>query len=116
MYSPARLALEVARGAREEAEVVGGERHLVARDHQRLADVARLDLRELLGVVGDDVRELEQQLGALAGRRVEPLGQRLLRALDRRVDLVRRHVRHVAIVSPVAGLRRRSCVSVVVAM
>ena len=35
-----RLALEVAGGAGEEAEVVGRERHLVARRHERLADVA----------------------------------------------------------------------------
>ena len=31
MYSPAALALEAARGAGEEAEVVGADRHLVAR-------------------------------------------------------------------------------------
>ena len=89
-----RLPFEVARRAREEAQVVGGERHLVARDHQRLADVARLDLRELLGVVLEDLRELVQELRPLLRRRVEPLGQRLLRALDDLVDLVGRHVRH----------------------
>ena len=87
------LALEVPGGAGEEAEVVGRERHLLARERDRLADVPRLDLRELLGVVGDHVGELQQQLGTLAGRRVEPLGQRLLRALDGLVDLVGRHVR-----------------------
>jgi hypothetical protein len=63
---------------------------------RRFADVRRLDLRELLGVVLEDLRELVQQLRALLRRCVEPAGQRLLRALDDRVDFVGRHVRHGA--------------------
>ena len=53
-----RLALEVPRRAREEAEVVGHDPRLVDRDPPRLADVARLEPRELLGVLVDHVGEL----------------------------------------------------------
>ena len=67
-----RLALEHARGAGEEAEVVGGERHLVARGHERLADVQRLELRELLGVLLHHVRERVQQLRAVLRRLLRP--------------------------------------------
>src|SRR5438445_7327000 len=49
---------------RSEAEVVGRERHLVARRHQRLPDVARLDLGQLLhklaDVIVDNAEELAQ--------------------------------------------------------
>ena len=90
-----RLALEMPRGAREEAEVVGRERHLVARGHERLADVARLELRQLLGILLEDVRELVQQLRALLRRRVQPGRQGLLRRLDRAVDVVGAAARHL---------------------
>ena len=90
-----RLALEVASGAGEEAEVVGRERHLVARGHERLADVDRLELRELLGVVVDHVRELEQELGALLRRLPEPLGRGGLRGLDGAVDVLGAAARHL---------------------
>jgi hypothetical protein len=39
-------------------------------------------------VLVDRVRKLQQQLGALAGRRLEPLGQRLLRRLHSSVDVL----------------------------
>src|SRR5206468_3422425 len=89
-----RLAFEVAGGAGEEPQVVRAERHLVAGNHQRLADVARLDLSELLGVVLDHVGELQQQGRTLARRCVEPFRKCLLRPLDDFVDLVGRHVRY----------------------
>ena len=90
------LSLEVARGARKEAQVVGRERHLVARGHERLAHVARFELRELLGVLIEHVGELVQELGALLRRRIEPGRQRLLRRLDGAVDVVRATGRDVS--------------------
>jgi len=64
---PSRL-----RAAGEEAEVVGGEGHLVARDHQRLADVARLDARVPRRFL-EDLRELVEELRSAPSRCVEPL-------------------------------------------
>ena len=88
------LALEQARRAREEAQVVDAHRDLVARVGERLADVRRLDPGELLGVLLQHPREREQRLGALARRRVEPLRQRRLRGGDCGVDLLDAAVRH----------------------
>ncbi len=82
------LALELARRAREEAEIVRGERHLVARRHQRLADVQRLELCELLRVLRHHVRECVQKLGAVLRRLVQPVWQRPLGGLDRAVDVL----------------------------
>src|SRR5439155_3128868 len=87
--------VERARRAGEEADVVGADRHLVARVRERLADVPRLELRELLGVLVDRVRELQEQLGPLAGRRLEPFGKRLLRGLDCAVDVLGARARHL---------------------
>ena len=82
-----RLALEHPRRAREEAQVVRRDGHLVARVRKRLADVLRLQLGQLFGVVLDRGCELEQRLGALARSGLEPLGQRGLRRLDGAVDV-----------------------------
>ena len=82
------LALERARGAGEEAEVVGRERHLVAGDRHRLADVLRLELRQLLGVVVDRVGELEQQLHPVLGRLLAPGLERLAGCLDGALDVL----------------------------
>ena len=84
------LALEHPRRAGEEANVVGGDRHLVARGRQRLADVLGLELGQLLGVFVEQVGELEQDLRALRGRRLEPFGQSLLRRLDGAVGVLLR--------------------------
>ena len=89
------LALERAGGAGEEAQVVGGERHLVARDRHRLADVLRLELRQLLGVVVDHVRELQQQLHPVLRRLVAPLGERLPGGVDRALDVLGARPRHL---------------------
>ena len=91
-----RAALEQPRRAGEEADVVGRDRDLVARRRHRLAHVLGLELCELLGVRVERVRELEQRLGALAGGRLEPLGQRRLRSVDRPVDVRLGSVRHLA--------------------
>jgi len=90
-----RLALEHAARAGEEPDVVGRDRHLVARVRQRLADVARLELREFLGVLVDQVGQLEQHLRALARRRVAPLLVRLLRGFHRAVDVRLRPARNL---------------------
>ena len=90
------LALEHARRAREEAQVVDAHRHLVARIGKRLADVLRLDRGQLLGVLLEHPREPEQHLGALARRRVEPLRQRRARRRDRLVDVLGAAARHDA--------------------
>ena len=49
------------------------------------------------------VGELQQHLGALTGRRLQPLGQRLLRGLDGAVDVLCRCARHLG--DRVAGRR-----------
>ena len=89
------LALEQPRRAGEEAQVVDHDRHLVARVGERLADVRRLDFGELVGVLLEHARQLEQHRGALARGRIEPLRQRLLRRLDRRVDVLGRAPRNL---------------------
>ena len=97
------LALEHARRAGEETEVVRADGQLVLRVRERLADVARLELRELVAVLVDHVGELEQHLAALARRRLEPLRQRLLRRLNGAVDVLRDAFGTSAITSPVEG-------------
>ena len=89
-----RLALERARGTGEEAQVVGRERHLVPGDRERLADVLRLEQRQLLGVLVDHVGELEQQLHPVPRRLVEPVGQRLPGRRDGALDVRLGPARH----------------------
>ena len=91
----ARTAFEDARRAGEEADVVGHDRRLFARDGDRLAGVHRLELSQLLGVLVDQVGQLEQDLRALGRSRLEPLGQRLLRRLDGAVDVRLRPARYL---------------------
>ena len=90
------LALEVARGAGEEAEVVGHHPGLVDGDPPRLADVQRLEARELLGVLVDDVRELRAgaPCGPWASCACHSL-PRLLRRVDRAVDVLGGAARHL---------------------
>ena len=90
------LALEVPRGAGEEAEVVGHDARLVDRDPPRLADVPRLEPRELLGVLVDHVGEL--RAGAPSGpsassRATSPTPSRPRRPRGRRPP--RRAPRHL---------------------
>jgi hypothetical protein len=89
-----RAAFEDARRAGEEADVVRADRHLVARVRQRLAHVLRLDPGQLLAVLVQQVGQLEQHLGALAGCRLAPLRPRLPGGLDRAVDVRLRPLRH----------------------
>ena len=55
-----RLAVLLVDGARVEVEDVGDHPHLAARPGDRLADVPRLDPRELLAVLLDERREPPQ--------------------------------------------------------
>ena len=54
----------------------------------RLADVARLEARELLAVLLDERREPPQHPAAVGGRDGAPGGERLLRARDGCVRLL----------------------------
>ena len=90
-----RLPLEVPRRAREEAEVVGHHARLVDGDPPRLADVERLEPRELLRVLVDHVRELQQQLHAVLRRLVAPRLPGLLGGLDGAVDVLLPGLRHL---------------------
>ena len=90
-----RLALQVPRRAREETKVVGHHAGLVDRDPPRLADVQRLEPRELLGVLVDHVGEREQERHAVLRRLVAPLDPRLLRGLDCAVDVRAPSARHL---------------------
>ena len=89
------LALEVARRAGEEAQVVGHHAGLVDGDPPRLADVERLEPRELLGVLVDDVGELEEELHAVLRRLPLPLVPRLLRRVDGPLDVLGSPARHL---------------------
>ncbi len=105
-----RPALHRAGRAREEAQVVDDRGDLLGKGHGgRLADVLRLELDDLVGVLLDPVRELEEGELAILGRRVVPValerGPRgrhglvrvFLRALlDRGEHLAGRRVDHVA--------------------
>ncbi len=72
----------------EEAEVLDGARDLGLDRGDGLADVARLELRELLAVRHDRVGERVQQPGALVRRRLAPRPvERDARGLDGAVDV-----------------------------
>ena len=118
MYSPALLPSRLRAAPAKKRRLSARERHLVARDHQRLADVPRLDLRELLGV-----RRRSRRRASAAARRARPASCRATRAAPpsrarpprrrprRRmlgtfaIDLARRGVQHV---------HRRICLSAIV--
>jgi hypothetical protein len=61
---------------------------LTARSRDRLADVPRLDPRQLFVVLLDERREAAQQPRAVGGRNRAPGGERGLRARDRLVGLL----------------------------
>ena len=82
------LALEHAGGAREEAKVVDHHGRLVTCDPERLADVAGLELDQLVRVLLDHVGERIQELHPVLGRLVLPLDPGLLGGVDRTLDVV----------------------------
>ena len=105
-----RRALQHARGAGEEAQVVGDDGDLVGLDGlDRLAGVERLQLGELVAVRLDRVGDPQQRERALARRRARPALERAARGGDGAVDVGRVGERGAcAICSPVAGLRTGS--------
>ncbi len=93
MYSPEALPLEIPRRAREEAQAVGHRSGLGPGDLDRLADVQRLELGQLLGVLVDRVGHREEDRRPLAGCLLEPLGQRGTGCLDDPLDVLLRSAR-----------------------
>ena len=77
---------------RVEAEVLDGLADLRLHRGDRLADVARLELGEVLAVGDDRIRQRMEQARALGRRRLQPVArERALRRFDGAVDvLVRR--------------------------
>ena len=101
------LALQAARGAGEEAQVVDHRRDLVVLERlQRLAGVGRLELGDLVGVLLDRVGEPQERQRALARASCSAQPSNApARGLDGAVDVGRRSSRApAAIASPVAGL------------
>jgi hypothetical protein len=83
-----RLALQHARRAGEEADLVAHRRHfLLQRELLGLAGVLRLDLHELLGALLERVRDPQQGALALGRRGVAPALERARGVLERRVDV-----------------------------
>ena len=74
----AGLVLPRGRGVRrsrrtgEESELIRADRQLLGRQRTRLADVGRLERRQLAGVAVDRVGERQQRLHSPTGRRVTP--------------------------------------------
>ena len=83
-----RAALEHARGAREEADLIAHRRHLLLGGQLlRLAGVAALDLDQLVGARLDRVGDLQQRALALAGRGLAPGLEGAGRVLEGGVDV-----------------------------
>ena len=66
------LAMELVGGAAIELEIAGGGLDIGARGAHRLAAVARLDRRQFLGIVENQLREPHQQAAALGGGEARP--------------------------------------------
>ena len=86
-------------GAGVVVEHVDDAPDLAAGIGDRLADVARLELRELLDLSLEHARETAQKLGAIARADVAPGGERCFRARDRLVGFLR----------PARGSSARTC-------
>ena len=84
-----RLALHDARRPGEEAQVVGDRRQLLAHGRDRLADVQRLGLADLLAALVDRVGDPQQRERALARRRARPAVECALRRGDSGIDVRR---------------------------
>ena len=83
-----RLAVLLVDGAGVEVEDVGDHADLAAGASDRLADVLRLDPRELLVVLLDERREAAEQPAAVGGGDRAPSGKRRASARDGSVGLL----------------------------
>ena len=71
-------------------EVARQHRDVVARGAHRLAGVARLDARQLVGIIEHRLADLHQHAAALGCRHAAPgAAERAARGLHRKIDLVR---------------------------
>ena len=82
-----REALHHAAGAREEPEQVGADGHLVDGGLGRLAGLEGFEAAELVGVLVEDVRHLEQREAAGLGRGQRPGLERLGGGIDGGIDV-----------------------------
>ena len=96
------LALQELRDAARELHDLGAALHLAAGVVQRLAVLARDQLRDLAGVLLEQVPEAEQDARAPRRRGLGPGAERALRGLHRAVHLGRRRERHPCL-HPAAG-------------
>ena len=83
-----RLAVVLVDGAGVEVEDLRDHADLAARAGDRLADVARLDPRQLLRVLLDELGQAPQQPAAIGGRDRTPGWERRLRPCDGRIGLL----------------------------
>ena len=91
------IALDLRRPAGHVLEQVGGQRHVGhARHRARFAVVQRLQLRQFIGVLEDEVADAPDQLAAFAGRHAPPRTgvERAPSGTDRAVDVFALAVRH----------------------
>ena len=98
-----RLALEHPRGAGEEAQVVGGDRHLVARARRAACRRSPTRARPAPRRGRRSRRPGQQRLGSLARSRVAPLRQRRSAASTARSTSACVPLGTSAMISPVAG-------------
>ena len=85
-----RKAVHHPRRTGEEPEQVSADGHLVDGGADRLAGVGAFETAQLLAPPLEGVGDLEQHQRAILRRRLAPLGERLLRRVDRPVDVLGR--------------------------
>ena len=96
-----RFPVQLVACAAVELEVAGAGHGIGARLLERLAAVARLDLRQLLLVVRDGGREFHEQAPALDGGQPAPRSvERRARRADRRVDVGCAAARDAGVLEP----------------
>ena len=107
-----RLAHHLVGGAAVEFHVAGHRQRVGARLLERLADVDRLDQREIVGAGANELAELAQQAPALGRREASPgAGEGALGRRDRRVDVRRSAARDRADLRSAGGILERQDVS-----
>ena len=103
-----RPALQAARGAGEEAQVVGHHRKLVVYDgRERLAGIQRLGAGDLLAVLFEEVGERKQGLRTFGGCCRRPAGESATRGLHRACDVLGGRVRRPRELLACGGVQHR---------